>query len=125
MKYATRVLLIRGDKFLVITMENNEKKFNLPGGEFTLNEDFIPSSIRHLKEQTGLIVLQKDLVHLVDIYDEDIYIRVFLSFIHTNKIKKKECSKIKWVPVRYLKKIKVISIDNREVYNKYNEYLTV
>jgi len=119
MKKITYILLIREYEFLSISLSDNETKFSLPGGKLKDNSDFITTGIIELYEETGLTVQKDDLVLLYTHYNNEFYIKIYLSFCHTGKIIINKDYKVKWLSIEYLYNF------NKDIYYKYMDYLTI
>ncbi len=60
----TRVLILNDDRVLVVKNRIGEGKWSLPGGGIKKNESLVDGAIREVKEETGIKLLNSQLIKL-------------------------------------------------------------
>jgi hypothetical protein len=128
MKYISSILLIKGNKFLYTLNKDKNTLLNIPNFKLKIDENFKNACIRGLKDNVGIHINDKDLILLYEFFNEDYYIKVYISFIHSGYIdidKNIKYYSIKWLPINFLKKTIALKKNNIELYNNYIEYITI
>ena len=130
MRKAACILLVNNGYFLAVSLKHDKNDFNLPGGKVEPFESFKNAAIRELKEETGIIVLNKDLVLLHQDYDiglnnKTYFVKTFFSKLYSGYIHTNETGIVKWLPLKKLDARWACSKTwiqyNSTVYHKYNK----
>ena len=121
MNTAVCVLILNKDKsnFLSVSLKEDHKDFNLPGGKVEQNETFEEAAIREVKEETGLDVYNLNYLHK-DL-DLDFEVITYYTLSYQGIVNTLENHVVKWLPLYDLTKSKKWPEYNSMVYNKFIE----
>jgi len=120
MKKASCILLIdeKNKLFLSVSLKTDKTDFNLPGGKVEKGETFKQAAIREMKEETGLDILEKDLIIFQEDFVDGFQVITYLTTNYTNNIYTEEEGIVKWLPYIYLTKSKSWKKENSNLYYK-------
>jgi 8-oxo-dGTP diphosphatase len=120
MKKASCILLIdeKNKLFLSVSLKTDKTDFNLPGGKVEKGESFKQAAIREMKEETGLDILEKDLIMFQEDFVDGFQVITYLTTNYTNNIYTEEEGIVKWLPYIYLTKSKSWKKENSNLYYK-------
>ncbi len=92
MKKASCTLLIDKlkKKFLSVSLKDDKTDANLPGGKVEPNETYKQAAIRELKEETGLNILEKDLIKFQEEIEVRTVFRILIQLYVSIKMKENE-----------------------------------
>ena len=120
MKKASCILLIdeKNKLFLSVSLKTDKTDFNLPGGKVEKGETFKQAAIREMKEETGLDILEKDLIMFQEDFVDGFQVITYLTTNYTNNIYTEEEGIVKWLPYIFLTKSKSWKKENSNLYYK-------
>jgi 8-oxo-dGTP diphosphatase len=120
MKKASCILLIdeKNKLFLSVSLKTDKTDFNLPGGKVEKGESFKQAAIREMKEETGLDILEKDLIIFQTDFVDGYKVITFLITKYTNQIYTEEEGIVMWLPYIHLTKSKSWKKENSNLYYK-------
>ena len=120
MKKASCTLLIDklNKKFLSVSLKDDKTDANLPGGKVEQNETYKQAAIRELKEETGLNILEKDLIKFQEEIEEEYNVITYLVLKWSGEIYTEEEGVVKWLPLIFLTKSKKWKKYNTNLYTK-------
>jgi 8-oxo-dGTP diphosphatase len=120
MKKASCILLIDEENklFLSVSLKTDKTDFNLPGGKVEKGETFKQAAIREMKEETGLDILELDLIKFQKDFVDGYQVITYLTTKYTNKIYTKEKGIVKWLPYIHLTRSKSWKKENSNLYYK-------
>tara|TARA_B100000586_G_C19826275_1_gene308546 strand:- start:31 stop:405 length:375 start_codon:yes stop_codon:yes gene_type:complete len=120
MKKASCILLIdeKNKLFLSVSLKTDKTDFNLPGGKVEKGESFKQAAIREMKEETGLDILEKDLIIFQEDFVDGFHVITYLTTNYTNNIYTEEEGIVKWLPYIVLTKSKSWKKENSNLYYK-------
>jgi 8-oxo-dGTP diphosphatase len=120
MKKASCILLIdeKNKLFLSVSLKTDKTDFNLPGGKVEKGETFKQAAIREMKEETGLDILEKDLIIFQTDFVDGYKVITFLITKYTNQIYTEEEGIVMWLPYIHLTKSKSWKKENSNLYYK-------
>lgn len=120
MKKASCILLIdeKNKLFLSVSLKTDKTDFNLPGGKVEKGETFKQAAIREMKEETGLDILEKDLIIFQEDFVDGFKVITYLTTNYTNNIYTEEEGIVKWLPYIFLTKSKSWKKENSNLYYK-------
>lgn len=112
--------IIKGDEVLLLKGHPNKihwaGQYNALGGHIEFQEDIFKSSIREIKEESGITISKKNIflkgvIHVKTYFNENVLMFIFLSKVKSSKFVNSEEGTLEWKKLKDIKNIKNIAPD--------------